>query len=77
VAQYPNARNGMRGGTTMPKLSFYGLVTDLGNLQTELMKLKRAYPTLESDERYQRIVTSLEQIVSEYEQKNRAFEEGK
>ncbi len=56
------------------QLSFYGLVTDLGKLQTELMKLKRTYPTLSQDERYQRIETSLEQIVHEYEQKNRAFE---
>jgi hypothetical protein len=39
----------------MPELSFYGLVTDLGRVQTELMKLKRTYSSLEHDERYQRI----------------------
>lgn len=60
-----------------PQLSFYALVTDLGKLQTELTKLKRTYPSLERDARYQRIETSLAQIIQEYEAKNRAYEEGR
>ena len=57
------------------ELSFYGLVADLGQLQTNLLKIKRTYPSLEHDVRYRCILAMVNQIKGEYEQKNRKFEQ--
>ncbi len=59
----------------MTELSFYGLVNSLGQLQTELLKVKRTYPLLGRDNRYQRIEEMVRQIKCEYEQKNCRFEQ--
>jgi len=73
----------------MSELTFYGLVADLEKLQAaqehmqvQLMKLARSSPGLKRDARFQQIeeqvkasLVSLEQIISEYQQRNQATEQ--
>ncbi|SRR6266487_2326528 len=73
----------------MDELTFYGLVADLEKLQAaqeqiqaQLTRLARSSPGLSRDARFQEIeeqgkasLAGYEQIISEYQQKNRAAEQ--